>query len=159
MVNINIKILSEAFEDGGNIPPKYTCDGENINPPLEITGIPKSSKSLVLIIDDPDIPDFVKRSRGIEVFDHWVVFNIPPTVGKIEEGAEPKGVKGVNSSGQNKYTGPCPPDREHRYFFKIYALDLKLDLLEGSSKKEVEKAMDGHIIASGELIGRYNKVR
>ncbi len=162
-----LKITSEAFEDKGIIPPKYTCDGDpltssgqsNINPPLEIEGVPEGAKSLVLIMDDPDIPDFVKESRGIEVFDHWIVFNVSPTIKNIEEGIEPEGVRGVNSSGQNKYTGPCPPDKEHRYFFKVYALDTTLGLSEGSSKKEVEKAMAGHIIASGELMGRYDKAK
>lgn len=154
-----LKITSEAFEENGIIPAKYTCDGENINPPLEIDGLPKGSKSMVLIMDDPDIPDFVKQSMGIEVFDHWVIFNMPPTVTKIEEGVAPEGVSGANSKGQLKYTGPCPPDKEHRYFFKIYALDSKLDLPQGASKKEVEKTMEEHIVTSGELVGRYNRIR
>jgi len=111
-------------------------------------------------MDDPDIPDFVKQSRGIEVFDHWVVFNLQPTTNDqllIEEGVEPKGVAGVNSVGENKYTGPCPPDGEHRYFFKAYALDSTLSLNAGSSKTEVEKAMEGHIIEKAELVGKYER--
>ncbi|MEK7062479.1 MAG: YbhB/YbcL family Raf kinase inhibitor-like protein [Patescibacteria group bacterium] len=154
-----LNITSEAFEENGVIPVKYTCDGVNISPPLEIGDLPAGAQSMVLIMDDPDIPDFVKQSMGIEVFDHWVIFNIPSTVRKIEEGIAPEGISGVNSKGQLKYTGPCPPDREHRYFFKIHALNLKLNLSQGASKKEVEKAIEGHIIASGELVGRYSRIR
>jgi len=108
-------------------------------------------------MDDPDIPASVKASMGIEVFDHWVVFNIP-VIKIIFEGTEPDGVLGKNSAGELGYKGPCPPDKEHRYFFKVYALDSKLDLPEGSTKAEVEAAMKGHIMANAELIGRYNKI-
>ncbi len=154
-----LKISSKAFEEGGNIPPRYTCDGDDVSPLLRIQGIPEKAKTLVLIMDDPDIPDSVKQSRGIDVFDHWVKWDIPVTGDTMifEEGQEPSGVSGKNSSGELSYHGPCPPDREHRYFFKIYALDSELGLKEGASQKEVERAMQGHIIASGGLMGRYNR--
>lgn len=155
--NTNMLISSSAFQNKGKIPAKYTCDGENINPPLNIEEIPENAKSIVLIMDDPDIPDFVKQTKGIEVFDHWVVFNISPDTKVIEEGIKPKGISGVNSSGENKYTGPCPPDKEHRYFFKIYALDTMLDLPEGATKGEIEKAMQEHILGQGELVGLYSR--
>ncbi|PIN75924.1 YbhB/YbcL family Raf kinase inhibitor-like protein [Candidatus Woesearchaeota archaeon CG10_big_fil_rev_8_21_14_0_10_37_12] len=146
-----------VFENNGKIPAKYTCNGENIIPPLQFQNIPEQAKSLVLIVDDPDIPDFVKESRGIEVFDHWVIFNIPSHVRTIEEGKVPEGIQGKNSAGNNAYTGPCPPDREHRYFFKLYALDITLNLSEGATKTEVERAMQGHILEQAELIGLYEQ--
>jgi Raf kinase inhibitor-like YbhB/YbcL family protein len=150
----NVIITSSAFEHNGTIPPKYTCDGEDINPPLMFADIPEGAKSLVLIMDDPDVP---KNLRPDGMWDHWVVFNLEPTTVSIEEGKEPAGTSGNNSWGKRGYGGPCPPDREHRYFFKLYALDTKLDLPEGSSKKEVEQAMRGHVLAQGELIGLYNR--
>jgi len=153
---VNMKITSPAFKEDSSIPSKFTCDAENINPALDISGFPEETQSLVLILDDPDIPASVKASMGIDVYDHWVVFNIPPTK-IIFEGQEPEGVQGVNSAGKLGYTGPCPPDKEHRYFFKVYALDTKLDLPEGSTKAEVEAAMKGHVLTKGELIGRYNR--
>ena len=152
-----MNISSTEFKNGESIPAKFTCQGENINPELIIEGVPAEAKSLVLIMDDPDIPDFVKKSMGIDVFDHWVVFNIPPQTAKIAEGTEPEGTAGLNSSSKNGYTGPCPPDREHRYFFKLYALDLMLDSPLGSDKQTVEKAMAGHIISQAELMGTYVK--
>lgn len=155
MTDQSITLQSIAFENNGNIPSKYTCDGENIIPPMSIEGVPEGAASLVLIMDDPDIPQSVKDSMGIEVFDHWVVWNIPPDTSSIEEGVEPEGVAGANSGGGTGYTGPCPPDGEHRYIFKLYALDTTLDLPQGSSKTEVEQAMGGHIISETQLIGLY----
>lgn len=152
-----MKLSSSAFENNGKIPIKYSCDGENINPDLKILDAPDNTKSFVLIMDDPDIPDFVKERLGVDVFDHWVIFNIAPNISVIEEGAEPKCVLGKNSSGKLGYTGPCPPDKEHRYFFKIYALNNMLNLPEGATKKEVENAMEGHILDKIELIGRYER--
>ncbi len=149
-----MKVKSPAFKEGGIIPSRYTCEGKNINPPLEIKDVPPTAKSLVLIMDDPDVP---KKLRPSGIYDHWIVFNIPPHINKIDEQASPFGAQGRNSSGQNGYTGPCPPDREHRYFFKLYALDDILDLPEGSTKKEVEEAMEGHIMMQYEFIGRYEK--
>ena len=145
----NMKISSSAFQNNSYIPSLYTCDGSDINPPLAFNDVPAETKSLVLIMDDPDAP--------MGVWDHWIVFNIPPVVKEIKEGNESMGVKGMTSFKKINYGGPCPPDREHRYFFKLYALDAILDLSEGSTKKEVEAAMQGHILAEAELIGKYNR--
>ena len=154
-----MKLTSSAFTEGGKIPSKYTCDGANINPPLSISDVPAKAKSLVLIMDDPDIPEFVKQKFGIQVWDHWTVFNIPSGTKEIAEGKNPPGVLGKNTGGKNAYGGPCPPDKEHRYFFKLYALDTELGLPEGSTKAEVEAAMKGYIIARAELMGRYERVK
>lgn len=149
-----MKLLSSAFQDGGKIPQKYTCEGDNINPPLSIQDVPKEAKSLVLIMDDPDVPSFVRQDQ---MWDHWVVYNIPPSVTEIQENTKPDGTLGKNTSGTLCYQGPCPPDREHRYFFKLYALDTFLSLPKGATKKEVESAMQGHIIAKAGWMGRYEK--
>lgn len=143
-------LSSPAFEDQGYIPVEYTCDGKDINPPLEIKGVSREAKSLVLIVDDPDAP------MGTWV--HWVVFNINPLIDFIEPGKPPGGIVGLNSWGEAKYGGPCPPSGEHRYFFKLYALDKKLELGHGVTKKEVVRAMEGHVLQSAELIGRYKRV-
>lgn len=129
------------------IPVKYTCSGENINPEISISGIPAETKSLALIMDDPDAPsgDFV----------HWVMWNIL-TDGKISENSAP-GVQGVNDFGENKYGGPCPPSGTHHYHFKIYALDTKLELPAETDKQGLLKAMEGHVLASGELVGLFKK--
>ena len=150
-------LSSPAFEHNNIIPTQYTCDGPNVNPPLHISDVPDDAKSLVLIMDDPDIPDFVKTDLSIDVYDHWVLFNLAPDVSTIEEHTVPPGTHGVNSNGDNAYTGCCPPDKEHRYFFKLYALDTTLDVAEGATKQEIEAAMEGHIIEQTELIGRYNR--
>ncbi|MBI2013715.1 MAG: YbhB/YbcL family Raf kinase inhibitor-like protein [Candidatus Colwellbacteria bacterium] len=159
-----MKLESQAFTHNSSIPAKYTCDGGNLIPPLTISDVPAGTKSLALIMDDPDIPDFVKKSRGIEIFVHWVIFNMPavqagmpPRTIQIEEGIAPAGVQGANSAGENKYTGPCPPDKEHRYFFRIFALGKVLELQAGATKAEVEHAMEGAIIEKTELIGIYNR--
>lgn len=152
-----MKLSSPCFPPHTKIPCTYTCDGENINPPLKIETVPANAKSLVLIMDDPDIPEFVKKKFNIEVWDHWIVFNIPPTTTEISEEKNLLGVLGRNTGGKNAYSGPCPPDKEHRYFFKLYALDTMLDLKEGVSKKEVEEAMKRHIIAQAELVGTYER--
>src|SRR3989338_8517279 len=138
-----MKLTSPAFTEGGKIPSKYTCDGENSSPPLSISDVPTKAKSLVLLMDDPDIPETAKKSFNVSVWDHWVVFNVPPGTKAVSEGKNPPGVLGKNTGGKNSYGGPCPPDREHRYFFKLYALDTKLDLPEGVTKSEVEAAMEG----------------
>lgn len=153
----NMKLTSTAFQENTKIPSKYTCDSDNVNPPLKLERIPENTKSWVLIMDDPDIPDFVKEKFNIEKWDHWVVWNIPPQQMSINENEEPNGVLGKNSGGNLGYAGPCPPDREHRYIFKAYALDTKLDLPEGSSKQQVIDAMQGHIIEETELIGLYER--
>ncbi len=149
-----MKLTSPVFREGEIIPSLYTCEGKNINPPLEISHVPANAKSLVLIIDDPDVP---KNLRPDGVYDHWVVIDMPPHTKKIPEHSKPPGVEGKNTGGKNGYTGPCPPDREHRYFFKLYALDKQLQLPPGHTKKEVEKAMQGHILAECQLMGRYEK--
>ena len=150
-----MKLTSPVFSEGGKIPTKYTCEGESINPELHISGVPANAVALVLIMDDPDVPEFVRKEK---MFDHWVVFNLAPTLAKIDENTQPPGMRGKNTSGSLNYVGPCPPDREHRYFFKLYALDIQLVLLEGATKKEVELAMEGHVIASSQLMGRYEKI-
>ncbi len=152
-----MKLTSSAFEHNGKIPAKYTCDSENISPPLKIENVPAHAKSLVLIMDDPDIPDFVKQKYNIQVWEHWIVFNIPPTTTGIPEGKNPAGILGKNTGGKNAYGGPCPPDREHRYFLTLYALDITLDLPAGVSKKQVEEAMQKHILEKAELVGKYEK--
>ena len=149
-----LEIKSPAFENNTSIPSKYTCEGDNINPPLKVSGVPEATKSLILIMDDPDVP---KNLRPDGIFDHWIIFNIPPTLTEIEEGSEPPGIPGLNGTGSHGYIGPCPPDKEHRYFFKLYALDTILPPPSIVTKKEIESAMDGHVIEEAELVGLYNK--
>ena len=146
---VNMKLTSPAFGHNGKIPSEYTCDGSDTSPELNITDVPKNAKSLVLINDDPDAP--------VGVWDHWIVFNIPPTTAKIEEGSEPEGLGGKNSWGKTGYGGPCPPSGVHRYFFTLYALDATLNLKEGATKKQIEAAMQGHVVAKTELIGTYQR--
>jgi len=140
-----LRITSSAFVHKGFIPAKYTCDGDDINPPLEIDGIPERAQSLVLIVDDPDAP--------MGTWDHWVVWDVSPAK-KIEENSVP-GTEGLNDFGKHSYGGPCPPSGTHRYFFKIYALDTKLALSPNSRKKDVERAMEAHVLAKGEILGLY----
>ena len=142
-----LKVTSSAFEHKGLIPRKYTCDGIDVNPPLNIDGLPEGTASLVLIVDDPDAP--------MGTWDHWVVWNIPP-VREIEEDSVP-GVEGLNDFRKHSYGGPCPPSGTHRYFFKVYALDTKLALSPDSRKKDVERAMKGRILAEGEIVGLYSR--
>ncbi|MFL5753255.1 MAG: YbhB/YbcL family Raf kinase inhibitor-like protein [Bacteroidia bacterium] len=147
VVNKTLTVKSPAFVNNGHIPAKYTCDNAGINPPLTIGGVPEEAQSLVLIVDDPDAPG--------KTFDHWLMWNIPVT-GKIEENSAP-GVQGRNSRKENKYMGPCPPRGIHHYHFRMYALDVMLEISPDSDKEDLLKAMDGHIVASGELIGLYAK--
>ena len=146
-----MEISSSIFFNDQLIPSKYTCDGESINPPLNFFGVPEETKSLVLIMDDPDAP--------AGVWAHWLVWNIPPEINEIIEGFTPKGAnEGVTSSGKTGYEGPCPPFGAHRYFFKLYALDTKLDLIsEKITKNVLEQAMENHILARAELVGRYKR--
>jgi len=144
-----MEISSPEFKNNEYIPAKFTCEGNDINPTLVINGIPEDAKSLALIVDDPDAP------MGTWV--HWVVFDIP-IVPRIEENSVP-GKLGVTNSGKKDYHGPCPPSGSHRYFFKVYALDTKLNLNEGISKGQLEKAMQGHILDKAELIGLYRRKR
>ena len=145
--NTFMKIESSAFTPRSTIPKKYTCDGKNISPPLMFSGIPKEAKSLALIMDDPDAPG------GTWV--HWVLWNIPAKT-SIEENAVP-GMQGLNDFKRQSYGGPCPPSGMHRYFFKVYALNATLYLGRNSKKEDLEKAMQNHILAKGELIGLYGK--
>lgn len=140
-------ITSPVFRPNGLIPAKYTCDGDDINPPLTIDGIPDGAKSLVLIVDDPDAP------RG--TWDHWIVWNIHPS-DRIEENSVP-GTEGLTDFRKHAYGGPCPPSGTHRYFFKVYALDTLLDLDPNSKKRKVENAIQGHILAKSEIIGLYRR--
>jgi hypothetical protein len=153
-----MKLTSPAFSEGSEIPSEYTCDGANTNPQLDIAGVPANAKSLVLIMDDPDVPAAVRPER---MWDHWVVFNIPPETRSVPAGKNPPGVAGSNSRGALNYGGPCPPPqyepKRHRYFFKLYALDAMLDLKEGATKNEVEQAMKGHVIAEAKLMGTYQR--
>jgi hypothetical protein len=142
-----LSVTSKAFISKAAIPQKYTCDGENVNPPLEISGIPEEARSLVLIVEDPDAPS--------GTWLHWLVWNIPVTRHIGED--EIPGEQGLNDFRRNAYGGPCPPSGTHRYFFKIYALDDLLDLPEGSVRKDIEDAMRDHIVAFGELEGRYSR--
>ena len=142
-----MKITSPAFQEGGNIPSKFTCDGSDTSPPLQITGVPSEAKSLVLIADDPDAPG--------GLFTHWLVWNVPPQTNSIAEGSAPKGVHGTNDFGKSGYGGPCPPSGTHRYSFRVFALDREVPLPSGAKRGQVDAAMKGHVIAQGELIGRY----
>lgn len=153
-----LTLTSSAFPENARIPSKYTCDAENISPPLSISGVPEGTKSLVLIMDDPDVPPQLISSG---VFDHWVVYSIPPETSAIPEGSV-IGNTGLNGAGKNSYTGPCPPTEyeptEHRYFFKLYAVDVLLNFVKAPSKTDVETAIQGHIIESAELMVRYARL-
>jgi len=145
-----IQITSSAFYQGEVIPKQYTCDGAGINPPLNFSNIPQEAKSLVLIVDDPDAP--------IGTFTHWLVWNISPQTLEIKENSLPQNaVEGTNTSGRTKYISPCPPSGQHRYFFKIYALDIILNLSSNSDRKVLENAMTGHVLDNGELMGVYQR--
>lgn len=147
---MSIQITSAAFSEGGMIPKRHTCDGENISPPLQWSGVPAQAKSLALIMDDPDAP--------VGTWVHWVVFDLSPQASGLAEGVSGVGVQGVNSFRKLGYGGPCPPrGAPHRYYFKLYALDLLLALPQGTSKAEVEKAMQGHVLAEGQLMGKYGR--
>ena len=149
-----MQLSSPAFEDGGQIPYVYTCDGKNINPPLEIKGVPADTKSLVLIMDDPDVPSFVRKDQ---MWVHWIIYDMPPKTRVLKENSTPPGIQGSGTGNEHHYQGPCPPDREHRYFFKLYALKAFLNLKPGATKEQVEKAMEGQILEKTELMGRYER--
>lgn len=155
VLNHAMRIVSVAFEANGSIPAKYTCEGGNVNPPLQISGIPSNAKSLVLIVDDPDAP--------VGTWVHWTLWNIPPpdaaqTEVRIAEGSVPRGaIEGKTNFNEPGYGGPCPPSGEHRYFFKAYALDTTLDLAPTAEKRELMDAVQDHVLDSAELIGRYSR--
>jgi Raf kinase inhibitor-like YbhB/YbcL family protein len=148
-----MEISSPAFD--GPMPSRFTCDGFDVSPPLSIAGVPSGTASLVLLVDDPDAPD---PAAPTTVWDHWVVWDIDPTVRDIAEGTVPDGgAQGTNSWGRTDYGGPCPPIGTHRYFFKLYALDVSLSLSTNSTKSDVEGAMQGHILDQAELVGTYHR--
>lgn len=149
-VKINkLTLFSSDFQNLELIPVQFTCDGDNINPNLEISGVDENAQSLVLIMDDPDAPN--------GTWDHWIKFNIPVDTKNINSGEELQGVSGKGTGGNLDYSGPCPPDGKHNYIFKLYTLDIELILSEGSSKTEVEEAMEGHILQQVELAGVYER--
>ncbi len=141
-------VVSPDFEDGGYIPSRYTCDGDDVNPTLIINGIPEETRSMVLIVEDPD--------ATITTFTQWLVWNIPPQ-DTIRENTIP-GVQGMNTVGKNPYRGPCPVAGAQRYAFKFFAIDRLLNLEVNAKRNDVEKAMAGHILASGQLVGEYNRI-
>jgi Raf kinase inhibitor-like YbhB/YbcL family protein len=153
--NMAISITSTAFTENGMIPRKYTCDDRDVSPALSWSNVPQNAKSIALICDDPDAP--------VGTWVHWVVFDMPATAKGLPEGTTgmkglPAGAKqGINDFRKRDYGGPCPPSGTHRYFFKIYALDAMLDLKEGATKADLLKAMEGHILGQGQLMGRYSR--
>ena len=158
---MTLKLTSSAFLDGGAIPAKYTCDGEDISPPLAWTGVPDRTLSLALIVDDPDAPDpAAPKGR----FVHWVLYNIPPDERGLPEGANrgklPPGAReGSNDFGKRGYGGPCPPIGRHRYLFKLYALDTSLAEVDNPSRKDLEAAMEGHVLEQAEIVATYERAR
>lgn len=157
-----LQLTSTSFTDGALMPATYTCDDKNISPPLTIQGVPAGTVSLVLVMDDPDIPEAVKAERGIEVFDHWVLYNLPPDITTLPEGAG-LGMEGLNSAGTIGYRGPCPPTEyeptTHRYIFRLYALSDSLNFIKTPTLAEVEAVAEGSILEKAELIGLYSRVR
>jgi Raf kinase inhibitor-like YbhB/YbcL family protein len=146
----DFELTSAAFEEGQAIPVKHACDGENVSPGLSWSGAPDGSRSLALIVHDPDAPsgDFV----------HWVAWGIDPGAGGLDEGARPPG-EGANGFGDTGYGGPCPPPGHgaHRYFHELFALDAELDLQRGATREQLEDAIDGHVLAGAELVGTYER--
>lgn len=155
---MTLKVTSSAFQQGGSIPSQYTCEGKDISPPLSWSGLPNNTRSVAMIVDDPDAPDPAKPQR---VYVHWVVYNMPAQTSLAENasknGMPPGAVQGKNDWGKPEYGGPCPPIGRHRYFFKLYALDTKLTGVTNVTKADLENAMKGHIVDSGELMGTYQK--
>jgi len=155
---MSLSLISSAFTNNGKIPRKYTCEGDDTSPPLSWSEVPPETKSLALIVDDPDAPDPAKPQR---VYVHWVLYNIPSTASAISEAASPMSVpagavNGTNDFGKTGYGGPCPPIGRHRYFFKLYALDTTLNL-SPAKKPNLEQAMKGHILDQAQLMGTYQK--
>jgi hypothetical protein len=157
----NMMLTSTVFFQGGMIPQRYTCDGSDLSPPLAWSGLPAGTKSLVLIVDDPDAPDPAAPKM---IWVHWVLYNLPPIAGELPEGVPakvlPQGtLQGMNDWQRTGYGGPCPPVGRHRYFYKLYALDVVLPDLGKPAKAVVEKAMQGHILGHAELMGQYQRSR
>ncbi|MEX0668480.1 MAG: YbhB/YbcL family Raf kinase inhibitor-like protein [Candidatus Saccharimonadales bacterium] len=151
-----MQLHSPVFNHGERMDSRFTCQGDNISPPLEIVDVPEKAQSLVLICDDPDAA--TDPNGPGDIFDHWVLFNISPKINSIAENSTPpSATQGINSKHELGWVGPCPPTGEHRYFFRLYALDSKLDLEEGADKEEVESALAGHVLVHTELVGTYEK--
>lgn len=149
-MQVKMKIESPSFKNNDTIPSKYTCDGEDINPPLKIAGVPKNTVSLVLIVEDPDAPG--------KTWVHWTVWNIDPKTTEIAENSVPVGaIQGITDFGFAGYGGPCPPSGTHRYFFKLYAIDSLINLSSSATAKDIQKAIEGHILDSAELVGLYSR--
>jgi Raf kinase inhibitor-like YbhB/YbcL family protein len=156
---MSLVLTSSAFTHQGSIPQQYTCQGRDVSPPLSWSGAPDGTKGFVLIVDDPDAPDPAAPKR---TWVHWVLYDIPSTVSGLPEAVTsaklPPGTReGTNDWNRTGYGGPCPPAGRHRYFHKLYALDVELPDLGAAPKGEVEKAMEGHVLAKTELIGTYQK--
>jgi Raf kinase inhibitor-like YbhB/YbcL family protein len=153
---LSMRLTSTAFEHGGVIPRDHTCEGSDRSPPLVIHDVPKEAKSLALIVDDPDAPDPKAPKR---TWVHWVLFNLPPNARNLSDGGDdfPGALEGRNDWNKTAYGGPCPPVGRHRYFFKLYALDVVLTDLQAPTKAALESAMQGHIVAQAELMGTYQK--
>lgn len=146
----DFRITSPDFAEGASIPSRFTCEGDNISPTLQIAGVPPGAQSLVLIVDDPDAPS--------GTFTHWLLWNIPPGTKEIRAGTPlAAALQGVNDFGTPGYSGPCPPSGTHRYFFRLSALDIPLRLAAGASRSDLETAMNGHILSTAILMGRYAK--
>jgi hypothetical protein len=150
-----IAVTSSAFGKGGSIPPEFTCDGADMSPPIEWSGVPANAQSLAVIVDDPDAPS--------GDWAHWLVYDLPPDLTQLPAGISPEeklfvsGSQGLTDFRKLGYQGPCPPGGEHRYFFKVYALDAMLSLKPGASKQELFQAMQGHVLAEGVLMGKYTR--
>ena len=146
-----MELRSPAFEHGGRIPSQYACDGADVSPALEITGVPAGAASLALVMDDPDAP--------MGTFDHWLVWNIPAETRRVEEGVEPEGVQGRTGFGGFGHGGPCPRSGTHRYRFTVCAPDTELGLVAGSRKPKLQEEMEGHVLAQATLEGTYSRGR
>jgi len=151
---MEMKVTSKAFQDGGMIPPQYTCTGANISPPLAWNSVPEKTKSLALIADDPDAPG--------KTWVHWIAFNLPASARELPENVPAQeningGKQGTNDFKKVGYGGPCPPSGTHRYYFKLYALDTDLTLDSSATKDQLLKAMEGHVLGEGQLMGKYQK--
>jgi Raf kinase inhibitor-like YbhB/YbcL family protein len=148
--NMPLKVTSSAFSEGQPIPEKYTCDGQNVSPPIKWSGAPENTKSIALICEDPDAPS--------GMFTHWVLYDLPGKTTELREGSSGSGKEGVNGFGKNGYGGPCPPPGgPHRYFFRVYPLDISSVGNVGSSKEDVAAAIKGHVLAEGSLMGTYKR--
>jgi Raf kinase inhibitor-like YbhB/YbcL family protein len=156
-----LKLVSGAFEQGASIPKRHTCEGEDLSPPLAWSGVPAGTRSLALIVDDPDAPDPAAPKM---TWVHWVLYNLPADTTRLDQGIAPSALPAGTLQGKNDwkrtgYGGPCPPIGRHRYFHKLYALDAMLSDLKQPTKDQLLKAMQGHVLAQAELVGTYQKAQ